>query len=263
MQDIDTLLEKREKYLVNLQKKAQKKLLKVPEGALRVCKHGNRTQYYHRIGPKDKNGTYIPDKDIILAQKLAQKDYDNRVLESATRELEAIEKYKRKSPQRKVEDIYKTLHPARQSLIMPIKETDEEFIKNWESVQYQGKGFYEDIPEFYTSKGERVRSKSEVIIADTLAREGIPYRYEYPLYLDNYNCVYPHFLGLRIKDRKEILWEHLGMMDDSEYVEKAVRKINNYQMNGYYLGDNLVLTFETRKNPLNPKIIKEMIKNYF
>ena len=37
-----------------------------------------------------------------------------------------------------------------------------------------------DAPLLETSRGERVRSKSEVIIADTLDRLKIPYRYEFP-----------------------------------------------------------------------------------
>lgn len=60
----------------------------------------------------------------------------------------------------------------------------EEFIKNWEKKEYEGKSFFMGCPEYYTTKGERVRSKSEVIIADSLYRANVPYRYEYPLYLE-------------------------------------------------------------------------------
>ena len=51
---------------------------------------------------------------------------------------------------------------------MPVREADEEFIANWEKVQYQGKTFDDMAPELFTAKGERVRSKSELIIADIL-----------------------------------------------------------------------------------------------
>ncbi len=32
-------------------------------------------------------------------------------------------------------------------------------------------------------------------------------------------------------------------MDDPKYAEKAVRKINSYIANGYFPGDNLIVSF--------------------
>ena len=43
---------------------------------------------------------------------------------------------------------------------------------------------------------------------------------------------------------KELYWEHMGMMDNGEYAEKAVRKISAYYQNGIYPGEALILTFE-------------------
>ena len=52
------------------------------------------------------------------------------------------------------------------------------------------------MTEYYTIKGERVRSKSEKIIADELYRYQIPYKYEFPLTLATHNRniqLYPDF----------------------------------------------------------------------
>ncbi|MBQ9321830.1 MAG: hypothetical protein IJ239_05705, partial [Eubacterium sp.] len=70
------------------------------------------------------------------------------------------------------------------------------YIRNWLDIQYPKKGFSEEGPEFYTSKGERVRSKSEVIIADTLARMGVPYRYEFPIRFSGTGTFHPDFTVL-------------------------------------------------------------------
>ena len=67
---------------------------------------------------------------------------------------------------------------------------------------------------------------------------------------------------LRKRDGKEIYWEHDGRMDDPKYAEKAVRKINSYIANGYFLGDNLIVSFESSGNVLNDRIIKSMISKY-
>ena len=52
--------------------------------------------------------------------------------------------------------------------------------------------------EFYSNSGVRVRSKSELIIANMLEKYGIPYRYEYPLLLNGNDLVRPDFLCLNI-----------------------------------------------------------------
>lgn len=262
MEEVKNLLEAREKQLLQLKKEKEKALKSAPEGSLRICRHGNKTQYYHREDPKDCNGVYIREKEITLAQKLAQKDYDKKVLTSIEKELNAINKYLSCYPDVGAEQVYEKLHKERQKLIMPIEESDEEYVSNWEAVEYQGKEFYEDTPEFYTAKGERVRSKSEVIIADVLHREGIPYRYEYPIYICGVGNVYLDFTILNVRTRKELLWEHFGLMDEPEYAEKAIQKLITYEQNDIFMGKNLILTYETRKNPLNQKIIMRKLLQF-
>lgn len=70
-------------------------------------------------------------------------------------------------------------------------------------------------------------------------------KYEFPLKLKGYGIVYPDFTLLDVKHRREIYWEHFGMMDNPEYAYKAVLKLETYMKNGFYPGKNLLLTFET------------------
>ena len=161
-----------------------------------------KIQYYQRNDPKDFNGTYIREKDIHLAQGLAQKDYDQKVLRSIEQELNAIIKYLSNYPITYAEQIYEKLHKERRALVEPIVEPEEQYIDKWEAVPYQGKGFSEDTPEFYTAKGERVRSKSELIIADLLNKQAIPYRYEYPIQFKGVGKIYPDFTVLNVKKKK-------------------------------------------------------------
>lgn len=262
MEQIKNLLNARENKLLELKVEKEKALKTAPEGTLRICSHGGRTQYYQRNDPKDFSGTYIKEKDMDVARKLAQKDYDRKVLCAIEKELSAIQKYSSIYPEINAEQVYENLHKERQKIIVPIMEDDEKYIYEWENIIYQGKPIYEDVPEFYTAKGERVRSKSEVMIADFLAREGIPYRYEYPLYLKGIGVVYPDFTILNVRERKELFWEHLGKMDDSNYAEKAIYKIANYEQNGIFVGEKLILTYETKRKPLNQNDISRMIHHY-
>ena len=92
---------------------------------------------------------------------------------------------------------------------------------------------------------------------------GIPYRYEYPILLDTNVKVYPDFTILRMPQREEVYLEHFGLLDDADYMNQVVWKLNMYEKNGIYLGVNLFITHETSTNPLNTKALDAMIRELF
>lgn len=130
----------------------------------------------------------------------------------------------------------------------------------------KGKSFLEDDKtEFYTIKGERVRSKSEKIIADELYRNGIPYKYEMPMELEGWKkkvLIYPDFTVLNKRTGKKWIIEHLGMMDKPAYYENAMQKVSTYEKNGILLGDRLIVLHETSGTPLNTVVLKKYIEKY-
>ncbi len=82
-----------------------------------------------------------------------------------------------------------------------------------------------------TARGERVRSKSEVIIANQLHAAGIDYVYE-PRVVINGRERYPDFV-IEDDDSGEIYyWEHLGMMSNPEYRDRWSRKREDYIAHG-------------------------------
>lgn len=162
----------------------------------------------------------------------------------------------------KIDSELPKLHTQRQLLVTPIEPIWEKELARWYDMEYQGKEFYEGTAEIVTEKGERVRSKSEKILADYFYRNNILYQYEKPLYLKGYGTVYPDFTFLSKKTRKEIYWEHEGMMDKPEYAKSAVKKIESYQRNGIHLGERLILTFETELTVLNSQIVEELVEKY-
>ena len=100
------------------------------------------------------------------------------------------------------------------------------------------------------------------MIAEMLEKEGIPYRYEYPIHLRGLGKIYPDFTVLNVRERKELYFEHFGIMDNPAYAEMAVNKIQTYIQNGIFPGDKLMITYETGKKPLNQKNVKTMIHRY-
>ena len=162
----------------------------------------------------------------------------------------------------KIDSELPKLHTQRQLLVTPVEPIWEKELAKWYDSEYHGKEFYEGTAEIVTEKGERVRSKSEKILADYFYRNNILYQYEKPLYLKGYGTMYPDFTFLSKKTRKEIYWEHEGMMDKPEYAKSAVKKIESYQRNGIHLGERLLLTFETELTVLNSQIVEELVEKY-
>ena len=71
--------------------------------------------------------------------------------------------------------------------------------------------------------------------------------------------MHPDFTLLNIKERKEVYWEHFGMMDDREYRDEALMKIREYESNGYYQFNSVIWTFESVKYPINTKVIRDLL----
>ena len=231
------------------------------EGYLQVSRSNGAYQYYVRDKEKKGKGSYLPKSQRKIAEEIAQRDYDRQVLKCADQWQRWVKRTIQTMPQIQPADIYDKSQ-GRKPLIIPYEISDDDYIARWEVVPYQGKSFSPDAPEIYTERGERVRSKSEKMIADKLHMLGIPYRYEYPIYLSGFGTVYPDFLLLNRITREEVILEHFGMMDNPDYADKAVRKINRYTQNGFVLGENLLATFETTDTPMDMRVVEKMIKDF-
>lgn len=177
------LLEKRLKQLeITLSKLKQETNYQLNDH-VRIHQKGKYVEYYKLCKERTNYGNYILLKDIKAASRLAQNDYNKKIIRLLQKEINAIKLYFIRTKSSTLLKLYTKMTPARQKLITPITLTDKQYTEQWLAVSWQGLPFTEDIPEFYTSTGVRVRSKSEVLIADALTRHDIPYRYEYPLSL--------------------------------------------------------------------------------
>ena len=238
-------------------------LIDAPKEKLRISRKGNTIQYYitsSEISKQRVNGKYLKNSEHKIAERIAQRDYDKKVLEKAEKELNMLEKIN-VNIYTDLSEVYSKQNEYRKALIKPYVLPDEEYIEDWLKEDYKGLDYKNDI-EIYSVNGEKVRSKSEKIIADSLYYNKIPYKYEKPLIIDGM-IVYPDFTVLNVKERKEIYWEHFGMMDNEEYSKNAVKKLQIYENSGYHMGEQVVYSFETKISPLNTKYIENIINYYF
>lgn len=202
-----------------------------PKGNLCVSKSHNTFQYY-RSEEENPNKRYYLDKSKRnLAVALAQRDYNKKLLKELNDNLKKL----------------------------------DYFINAYKPQNLSA--CYEKLPQepdgtFLTLKKEKVRSKSEIIIANLLKEYAIPYHYEFPVKLKNGQFLYPDFLCLNVQTRQEFYWEHCGKMSDSEYTSCMARRLRAFAAAGIIIGKNLLITMETESSPLSTKEVEQIIKNF-
>lgn len=261
---VNKLLEEK-KEIEEILKKTRMRLENAPKGHIRVLRKGNRAEFYY-TGEDDKeskNGKYVKRENLSLVKVIIQRDYDKHILDKGNKRIQIISKFLKGYKETDLKYVYEKTNPCRRALLTYPIISDEEYARLWQQVEYEGKEFADNSTMYVTEKGERVRSKSEKIIADKLYMLGIPYRYECPLLLEERIKIYPDFTLLKIDTREEIYLEHLGLMDDEKYVENTIRKLNTYERNGVFLGVNLLLTYENGKMPLNTRNLDSMLRRFF
>ena len=259
-------LEKTKKELNGKILELGKAVASAPEGTLIIEKRRGYTEYYQRLSNSPDTPVrkkYITRENLWLVRALAQKDYDIRLLKVLKARLEKINKISLLNlSDDELYEVYENLAPERKKFVKPAFLTDEQFAEQWLNIPFTPLGFRpEDVNFYYTDRGERVRSKSEVIIANALYHAGIPYKYECPLTI-NGQTFYPDFTILNMNTREEIYFEHFGMMDDMDYLDKALKKIDFYEYYGLIQSGKVVCTFESKSHPLDTRVLAKVIEKY-
>lgn len=259
--DLKSRVENLERLIKSKQTTLNSKAHLQNAGKIRIVRHKSTLQFYLITKKNDTTGKYLTRSQDDFAKNLIQYDYETKVVKAAKKELYLIKKLLLTNKKSGVQRIFQKFSQNRKGLVEPVTLPDNEFAKQWLLHKCSENG-YDNSTEFYTSNGENVRSKSEVIIADTLKRMKIPYKYEVSVDLKNGKTIYPDFCCLNLRTRQEIFWEHFGLMDDPDYVLKTMAKIQYMQESGYYLGRNFIFTMEKPDFPLNSKFVQTMAEKY-
>lgn len=243
-----------------------------PEGCLKWQNLKGKTYYYQQYMEQTANDSskkwvrkYIKKNNITIAKQLAQKHYYTVVKPIAERKLIELKNFMKKYQATKIQEIYDSLSAERRKLVLPLQMSVKEQVKRWLEDTYEQNAMYPENLRYETEQGEKVRSKSEVIIANTLYqyREDILYKYERPLNVmvdGKMRTIYPDFTVINVHTGKITYWEHAGRMDDPYYAADFVKKMNIYMANNLMIGVDVLLTFETQGSPLDIGIVKQMVR---
>ncbi len=134
-----------------------------------------------------------------------------------------------------------------------------------------GGQFLEENLIHRTRRGEAVRSKSEVIIADLLYAKGFTeYLYEARLVGRDGSVRYPDFTIDDAETGQKVYWEHLGMMHDPEYRARWEKKLAWYRAQdilpygeGDGSGGTLVVTRDDEQGGIDSGRLEQLVEEVF
>ena len=257
------LLHKERLRTESLLERLEQRKKQLPQGSL-VYKNGS---YYRAVIEKGKRRQLIipkdfPDYDEFIGD-LKEARYISKAIpllrknaaccRQAEQRLRIYDPYQVRA---ELPDYYRDFDPRR--LLLEGDLSPEQ----WDSQNYEQNTIFPEERRHFSEGGVAVRSKAEAEIATKLEQYGLTFRYEPILCLKNYR-VSPDFEILHPVERRILIWEHFGKMDDPGYAAEAMKKLNRYARNGYRLGDNLIMTWEAKHMPLSFSHINWTIRHYF
>ena len=241
-------------------KKREKCYKEIPEGKIRVSTSNKNIQYFLAT-PTSPAYKYLPASEKEFIKKFLQREYDRKAAKILLKMKNATERSLFHNVG-ELRNAYEKLCKGRKNLVSPIEPTDDIFIGKWLEENPGAQNTFPEQGKYETEAGEYVRSKSEKIIADTFKKMNIPYIYEPKIILDRNKTVFPDFACLNVRKRKTIFWEHLGLTDLPDYAVKNFAKLDIYEKNGYFVGDDIIISTETQEHPLDISTIKRKIERY-
>lgn len=229
------------------------------DGELGVTRDGKRLRFFRCLPSGREYLGRKQEKEIAL---LAQKKYELALKKAALRDCNRLRcALSILSEIGSPRQVFDCMPEAVKPLLTPYGGRDEDYVKAW--LKANGKQTPEDkYHVFETLKGDFVRSKSEVIIADRLWQSAVPYVYESELDFGEDGRYYPDFLALNKRTRSVFWWEHLGWLDDDRYGLKTIRKLCTYAEHGITLSKNLLLTYETEECRFDTGSIDRLINRF-
>ena len=231
----------------------------LPLGNFVCCSSGGKSKWYVSDG---HTKTYIPKKDRKKAQNLAYKKYLELCLSELYAKKRALEQFYVTYSKIKPASMLLEKSVEMRKLVHPFITSFSEKAKEWMSASYIKNTKNPENLIHKSISGNILRSKSETLIDMCLFNANIPYRYECQLILEK-SIIYPDFTILNAKTGRIVYWEHFGCMDNPEYAMKACEKIKTYVSNGIIPGVDLIITFETKDNPLTAEKVMNIVNEHF
>lgn len=235
-----------------------------PDCSVKIRVHKGITEIYVRRPDASGNlrEEYIGKRNSQAAAKYAGIFYGKKLLPVLESELNLLLRFKKEYRPQDKYAVYHALPDQIREIVNPLVCDFRTIAKNWEGESGQDNDYpFEEGSCYLTRKGERVRSRAELIIADILAELELPYKYEAAYYFENGRHSFPDFTILSPKDGREYYLEYFGLMSDPDYAQNALEKIRRYAASAD--ANRFIYIFESSAVSLDTKAVKNLIFRYF
>ena len=173
---------KRKKVLENQIQQLKQKLAQYPAGHMICVRNG---KYIKNIHVHDGIQTNIPKKNINLVKELAEKKYFSAHLEDLLNEQSAVNTFLEHYQPYPSKTQQLMNHPIYQKVITSSMTPLSDELEKWAKDSYEKNPAYPEQLRHSCLSGQKVQSKSEVMIAQALFLHQIPFRYECALKLND------------------------------------------------------------------------------
>ncbi len=246
-----------EKMLAELEErlqKANKELKESPSGSVVRVKRGNYYSFFQVEKREGKRIRKIITNNDELINALARKTYLVAEIKLLQKDISAL-KHFCQAYEEPVYDKIISMLPERMLKYQLLSPPPED----WATQDYPQSSYMSESKVHTTTRGLKVRSKSELLIAEKLYEHGIPFRYEQVLSINGVQFA-PDFT-VKTQSGKLVYWEHCGLTGNKKYMEKHKWKLSVYEEAGIVPWDNLIITYDDKYGILNLSIIESEISN--
>ena len=229
-----------------------------PLGTLVCQTHHGKNQFLQIYREDSRRIRRVITKDIELQRALAKKEFSEKALKILDQNIQnlkqAIDGITPFDPDLILKNMTKGYAKLpeefffdRNSLTIDLHLDGEENARvmrhrEWGQEPCHESSYYEEHKNIMTSKGIKVRSKSEALILEMNYRFDLDVKYDEELWLGSHLIV-PDFT-YQGADGRPFFWEHMGMMNKPDYAAHNYEKLQDYYECGILLGDRLILTFD-------------------
>lgn len=267
----------------------EKEFKRMPPGSLFYQTRNNKAwpyyQYYAQNDTQNliRKQQYLPKREQSFIERLKRKRYLSELLpllqhahasfSCSVQELESIIKRtseieeEQNSRQtigsistniRKFDELELSTH-----LDSQISQEKDVIVKAWlrEMKETSSSEHHRENLIHNLSGGLQVRSKSEMMIANTLQIYSVPFCYEATLKLSGRDFS-PDFTIMRRRDHKIFYWEHFGLVHEWSYRKNMKYKLEIYEEHNIVPWDNLLISYDTEKGALDLQVIQHLIQGH-
>lgn len=245
----------RQKQMKRTYERRRSKVQSFETDRLELNIKNGQTYYYSRKGKERK---YLGNHSNETVMAIQEFQLCNTMLDILDNNIRALENLIDDFHWISLDIIQQKLPKVYQPKTINNNFIDQRFCSQWIREMTRIKNAYPiEHPENLkttTCNGTKVRSRVEAMLYDMFVAMGFLVIYEFPIWIDGV-CYRPDFTLLHPFLHRIYLWEHLGMWyhesEKRNYRRSFLHKTEEYEKIGFYLGNNLLTSYELANGGIN------------